>query len=60
MWPGNCAAVRLSGADGRMAVRRHTMSHRWLSGGDAVVGQRVHVHVDLGGSVSGRAQASAL
>lgn len=49
MRPHHRAAVRLSGADRRMAVRRHTMPHRWLPGGDAVVGERVHVHVDLGG-----------
>lgn len=54
------AVLRLSRADRRMDVRRYRVPLYGLSGGHPVGRIGIHIHVDIGGSVSGSTQASAL
>lgn len=48
MRSNNSSTVRLSSTHRRMVVRRFGMSFCWLPRGDTVVGDGVHLYVDIG------------
>lgn len=53
LWSAGGSALGVSSADTTMGLRGHRVSPRWLFGGYSLGSIRLHLHVDLRGSVFG-------
>lgn len=60
MWTGHSAVISLSGSNWYLAVRRFSMQICWISRGDLMVNNSIHIHVDISWSLSCRSETVTL